>query len=75
MPSPRFTYGKRHEGWHVFWSLRQASISGKVYGISYTALEVSLSRDNPHGRLRSALGLLKARRELRVAVAEEDATA
>jgi hypothetical protein len=73
MPSPRFTYGKHHEGWHVFWSLRLESISGKAYGIRRTALEVSLSRDNPNGRRHAALGLLEARRELRDMVAGMDA--
>jgi hypothetical protein len=73
MPSPRFTYGKRHEGWRVFWSLRLESASGKAYEIRYTALEVSLSRANPNGRHHVALGLLKARQELRATVAEDNA--
>jgi hypothetical protein len=73
MPSPRFTYGKHHEGWRVFWSLRLESVNCRIYGISYTALEVGLSRDNPNGRRRAAWGLLKARRELRAVVSGNDA--
>jgi hypothetical protein len=73
MASPRFSYTKDHEGWHVYWCLRQRAENGRTAAIGYVALEVSLSRTNPNGRRRAAMGLLKARRELRAAVAAADA--